>query len=81
MRSRNATVHFTCDKCTVYNSFSYRIKTGNVEHPGDIFSNASIEILTTENKLKREKSKCTNKLFLKLFSNKTIWPRCFNMAA
>ncbi|XP_046852014.1 alpha-1,3-mannosyl-glycoprotein 4-beta-N-acetylglucosaminyltransferase B-like isoform X2 [Xenia sp. Carnegie-2017] len=33
----------------------FRVKTGNVEHPGDIFSNASIELLTTENKLKRDK--------------------------
>ncbi|XP_028401852.1 alpha-1,3-mannosyl-glycoprotein 4-beta-N-acetylglucosaminyltransferase A-like [Dendronephthya gigantea] len=33
----------------------FRINTGNVEHPGDIFSNASVEILTTESKLKREK--------------------------
>ncbi|CAB3980784.1 alpha-1,3-mannosyl-glyco 4-beta-N-acetylglucosaminyltransferase A-like [Paramuricea clavata] len=33
----------------------FRINTGNVEHPGDIFSNASVELLTTENKLQREK--------------------------
>jgi hypothetical protein len=33
-----------------------------VEHPGDIFSNASVELLTTENKLKREKCKYNGKV-------------------
>lgn len=35
-----------------------------MEHPGDIFSNASVELLTTDNKLKREKCKYSMKRLL-----------------
>lgn len=35
----------------------FRIKTGNLEHPGDIFTNASVSLLTSENKAKRLKDR------------------------
>ena len=54
----------------------FRINTGNLEHPGDIFSDASVELLTSNNKATRQKGN-----FLEFNINKTLaqaftWATC-----